>query len=216
MLAVRGNAYNGELMIVGRAVNGWTLDGEFENGIMPAELKDAGIRDRFASAVCQKSVVNDSGECPLSWVENRGNSPFWQVTRRVCEQLNIRDTNNWFSYLVWSNLYKIAPAAGGRLNERLCNTQYSGCVELFSYEIEHFRPICLLMVTDKFWANDFINHRNKVLDHKVNRDLDFIDRFGKMTTPNGHKVRFVVTKRPENHSRAVWTRQVIQTIDSIR
>ena len=70
MLAIRGSAYNEELMIVGRAGNGWTLMGEFENGIKTAELKDAGTRERFTNAVC-RSVAGNPGECPMSWVTNQ-------------------------------------------------------------------------------------------------------------------------------------------------
>ena len=138
------------------------------------------------------------------------------MSRRVCEQLNIGDRNNWPSHLVWSNLYKIAPAAGGNPSDQLCNIQFLGCVDLFCYELERFRPKYLLMVTDKIWANDFINRIAKVPDHPVNQDCNYVDHSGILTTPNGHRLRVVVAKRPEGNPEEIWTNQVIETIDSIR
>ena len=191
---------------------------------MPAELRDSGTRERVANSVC-RSVVGNIEECPMSWVTNQWGpnetyntrrSAFWRVSRRVCEQLNIGDMNNWSSHLVWSNLYKVAPATGGNPNDRLCNIQYSGCVDLFCYELKKFRPSQVLMLTGKDWANDFIDQMKSVLDYTVNRDFDYVDRSGILTTPNNHRLRFVVAKHPQGKPEEVWTEQVINTIASIR
>jgi hypothetical protein len=60
-LAARGEAYRGELMWVGRAVNGWV-----KPGCTPAELQDEARVDALARAIFDKALgLDEDGPCPL-------------------------------------------------------------------------------------------------------------------------------------------------------
>ncbi|MBL0405307.1 hypothetical protein JKG68_15155 [Microvirga aerilata] len=87
-LAMRGRAYDGALMWVGRAVNGWV-----KPGCTPAELRDAAWAEALVQAVLAKAVGESEGPCPLRWVAdqwgsrtasyNTARSAFWRTARRI-------------------------------------------------------------------------------------------------------------------------------------
>jgi len=121
--SMKGERFAGELVVVGRAVNGWgpcfTL----------SELLEDGALNRIVEKIVQSSRDRgEKNECPMLWVGNdwvnRGNkgeyyasrSAFWRVTRAVADALGVADVNepSWPTYLAWSNLYRVAPFCGGQ------------------------------------------------------------------------------------------------------
>ncbi len=116
----------------GRAVNGWS------NSFNPSQLNTPQERDGV-SMMIKESSYGKPGEdtCPMKWVTdqwknnagyNTVKSAFWRVIRGIVLSFNIAEQNDcWSSYLVWSNLYKIAPETGGNPGERLCSVQLGGC-----------------------------------------------------------------------------------------
>ena len=121
-MAMAGKLYTHELMVIGRAVNGWTKTW------LPSELKDKGNICQFINGVVES--VTDPVQCPMRWVSdswqnndhgyNTRRSAFWRCIRSAVGVLSIADIQNpeWPSHLVWSNLYKIAPRGGGRQSVR--------------------------------------------------------------------------------------------------
>ena len=117
-------------MVVGRAVNGWT------EGILPEHLALPAAAETYSQVVLT-SVNGDAPcpPCPMTWVTNQwGNtnkgyntrrSAFWRVIRGVVDGLGIADVEQdaWSSHLVWSNLYKIAPANGRNPSKTLSDIQ---------------------------------------------------------------------------------------------
>jgi hypothetical protein len=90
-LSMIGSEYSGQLMVVGRAVNGWT-----EAWVPDNHCTDA-RRLAYAREVC-KSVTKIGRECPMSWVTehwgctedyNTCRSAFWRVIRAVVSRLRI-------------------------------------------------------------------------------------------------------------------------------
>ena len=113
-LAAKGCKYNNELMVVGRATNGW------EGCAHPEEFVDPAFRETFARDI----TMSVGGDHPMAWVHqhwgaekdyNTKRSTFWRVIQRVTEELGIAGESNgdWPCHLVWSNLYTVSPADGG-------------------------------------------------------------------------------------------------------
>jgi hypothetical protein len=146
-LAMKGEAYCGELMWVGRAVNGWT-----EKSWRPSELGRPENVDEFVELIAASAVEPSSAAqpnpCPLRWVTERWGikidyntkkSAFWRVAKKTLLPTDEID-QFWSSRLVWSNLYKIAPAVGGNPNGGLRDVQFPFCRDLLIKEIELFTP----------------------------------------------------------------------------
>lgn len=150
-LAMTGHLYDRGFMVVGRAVNGWTT------GILPDALASSSAAESYADLVL--TSVAGKGSCPMRWVTEHWNaspgqyntkrSAYWRVIRAVVAQLGIAkvEDTTWPSHLVWSNLYKMAPAKDGNPGGALCEVQLPGCIELLRLELMTYRPSRLLLLT---------------------------------------------------------------------
>ena len=207
-LAMEGNKYSaGGLMVVGRAVNGWTHD------VSPAGLTDNSVLNRF------KSAIYTSVNCPMTWVTNQWGatdcynsrkSAFWRVIREVTLQLCIAEHsgNDWSSHLVWSNLYKLSPRDGGNPSGTLQNIQLDGCRALFDLEIETYRPGRLLLLTGWDWAEPFLAKLRRV-DQPGG---EFVERTGQWLFCDGRQSRVVVSCHPQGKSEKRWVREVLHCL----
>jgi len=202
-LSLCGNKYNRELMVVGRAANGW-MD---ENPTSAQKLSKLSEPASYANRVLDYSK-EDSDE--MAWVVNRwGNSdgyntnrsPFWRVSKSVLESLT-EPNEDWSSYLAWSNLYKVSPVSGGNPSNRLCDAQLAGCIKLFNHELDAYKPKRLLMITGNNWATGFVGC-GKASTPK----LEAVDWVGMI--PNSD-TKVVVAKRPEGRKEAAWCDQVLE------
>lgn len=212
-LAMSGQAYDGGLMVIGRAVNGWT------DGISPKDLSLPTNITKYAALV-QESVAG-GGECPMSWVTsswgaaegyNPAHSAFWRCVRNITKDLNIVDSEcaNWSSHLVWSNLYKLSPAEGGNPNDRLCDAQRQGCLELFKLELRTYRPSRVLFLTGMDWANPFVAGAQL----QNNEDFMLVERYGRIRLEDGADVQCVVAVHPQGKPEADWVREVLAAFDA--
>ena len=155
-----GQNWRHELMIVGRAVNGWT------DPWHPASVVDAARRSQIA--LMTRSVSDgDGSECSMLWVSkswgkgepyNTRRSAFWRVVRLAVGELGICDTSLaiWPSSITWTNLYKLSPAAGGNPSSALIRLQHEICVELLRQEVDDYRPNRVLFLTGTDWAEPFL------------------------------------------------------------
>lgn len=159
----KGDYYDGRFMVVGRAVNGWDDECEWQHG----------AHTEFSSEPLTKKAYEKSLINPLNWVldiwglnviengekkYNTAKSPFWQLTRKVLEGItpkNEWDEENWARKIIWSNLYKVAPASGGNPNGSLCKAQLEFCKNILKYEIVQNKPSFILFVTDDDWFEGF-------------------------------------------------------------
>lgn len=215
-LPMVGQKYSGELMVVGRAVNGWTH--------APQQLVELEARMTYANAVYKSVTENMPGECPMSWVTacwsngedyNTRKSAFWRVIRSVVCELSITDVVNdsqpWSSNLVWSNLYKIAPIDGGNPGGTLRRAQLNGCVKLLKMEVEKYQPRRLLFLTGYSWVEPFLSaiwHKNlRVVGHS------FVEGFGEIQCgENATKV--VIASHPQGKNEKSWVSEVISCFNS--
>ena len=96
------------------------------------------------------------------WKASRGcntkKSAFWRVARATVDQLGIADvsTKSWPSTLCWSNLYKVAPFAGGNPSTSLAKAQLEKCIQILRIEVSDWKPRRLLFLTGYSWARPFL------------------------------------------------------------
>lgn len=206
-LAMAGQAYDRGLMVVGRAVNGWT------DGILPADLYAPTEASQYAYVVQQS--VGSNGECPMRWVPagwgatqgyNTKRSAFWRCIRGVVQDLGIAHVEDagWSSRLVWSNLYKVSPHEGGNPSNVLCEIQLPGCVNLLKLELRTYRPSRVLFLTGFDWASPFL------AAGELQSDVGFqyVKQFGVLDD-----ARCVVAAHPQGKPEAEWIREVVTAFD---
>ena len=205
--AITGHRYSGELMVVGRATNGWL------HAVRTSELADADTCDRHASKVYEEAA----DACPMKWVSDiwadpnskykTGRSAFWRVIRAVLGNLDVVSPNDaaWPSHLAWTNLYKVAPYEGGNPNAALCKAQLPGCISLLQAEIAARRPRRILFLTGHGWAKPFLDAGapgvKPVDGHR------YVNAVGTMTVGD-NSARVVVAEHPQGKAEDVWVREV--------
>ena len=153
---LRGAAYDGRLLVIGRSVNGWVEDWT------PRQLRDEAVR-RSAVAWMRADAEPKDG-CRMRWVtdlwgarDGYSTSPsaFWRVLRRIIlSDPTAVDAEHWSSHLVWTNLYKVAPGAGWNPGADLQRAQRRSATELLALEIEAFAPRRILALTGG-WIDPF-------------------------------------------------------------
>ena len=157
--ALRGSEDSDELMIIGRAVNGWVTRWT-ANG-----ARDSEERQRILDRVFEAAEGKDGK--PMLWVTahwrrpqgyNTNRSAFWRVVRGTVDRLGIADvsTGSWPSTLCWSNLYKVAPFAGGNPSVSLAKAQLEQCVQILRTEISEWKPRRIVFLTGLSWAKPFL------------------------------------------------------------
>ena len=214
-LAMAGHLYTNELMVVGRAVNGW------KKGVSPNDLASLVSSSNYAATIFDSVVGN--GSCPMSWVAkcwanpsnpdgdyNTKKSAFWRVILEVVGELGIanRDEDTWPSHLVWSNLYKVAPAVGGNPGRTLCDIQLSGCISLLQQEIAYYRPRRLLLLTGLGWAKPFLQHIAPTFTPAS--ASGYVEAIAQISNISGGESKVVVAAHPQGKSETSWVREVIQ------
>lgn len=215
-MSMRGFLYDYELMVVGRAVNGW------DKGVLPEDLARDAVTECYSHAVLNS--VNGDGSCPMKWVidywgneggdYNTKRSAFWRVIRAVLARLEMADLkeDSWSSHLVWSNLYKIAPAEGGNPSNKLCEIQLAGCRELFKLELITYTPRRLLLLTGTEWAEPFLADFDG--KSQVATGSSYAKQYGTLSIiPDRKPVKFVVAAHPQGKQEKPWVMEVCSAFD---
>jgi hypothetical protein len=155
----RGVDYDAELLVIGRSVNGWVLDWT------AGELSEP---DRRRAAIDQlRAHAESTDRCRMAWVTDlwgaregysTSRSAFWRVLRRItlANRSRLVDPARWSSRLVWTNLYKVSPAAGWNPGADLQRAQRASALELLGLEIEAFAPRRILALTGG-WIDPFVD-----------------------------------------------------------
>jgi hypothetical protein len=148
---IRGAAYDGELLVIGRSVNGWVEDWTSR------QLRDSAVR-RQAVAWLRRDAEPSAGD-RMGWVTdfwgarsgyNTRRSALWRVLRRISGGDD--PAADWPSRLIWTNLYKVSPGAGWNPHADLQRAQRRSALELLKIEIAEFKPRRILAVTGNWIA----------------------------------------------------------------
>lgn len=214
-LSMAGHLYSNELMVVGRAVNGWA------EGVLPEALSTPTSAADYAATIFDSVVGN--GTCPMSWVTNCWANPsnpdskyntkksaFWRVIRAVVAESGIANTgeNTWPSHLVWSNLYKVAPEEGGNPGGALRQVQLNECVSLLGQELDVYLPRRLLLLTGLDWAEPFLRDIAPTFSHVTSGS--YVEATAEIFHKAGNSTRVVVAAHPQGKSEGIWVKEVIQ------
>ncbi|EIP97787.1 hypothetical protein OpiT1DRAFT_02235 [Opitutaceae bacterium TAV1] len=152
----KGRNYNGELLVVGRAVNGWTKESYRIN-----QLKQQGVIRKIF-----EEIIPPKDDCLSDWVQecwenrdrkgyNTKRSAFWRTIKGIVNKSNISNEEDWASSIVWSNLYKISPFEGGNPSNSLCERTRKDCINILKAEIEVLNPRRIVFLTGSDWFGDF-------------------------------------------------------------
>lgn len=201
-----GRGWDSELMVYGRAVNGW--DPRFER----AETSTSDGR----STILQRALLKHEPEhCPMEWIANppaksgdysTARSAFWRVTRDVYRRsgASTSQTATWSTGLAWGNLYRIAPGATGNPSGTLQKLQRDECIALLHTELLRLRPKRLLMLTGMDWAAPFLTQTRM---HSI-EDSTLAQAHGVITLANGSTCAVVVARHPQGKPHEKFVRDV--------
>lgn len=165
---IRGAAYDGGLLVIGRSVNGWI------ESWTARQLREPAIRRSAVERM--RSNAEPVDVCRMGWVTelwgaregyNTRTSAFWRVLRRIIlsDTSTGHDPARWSSRLAWTNLYKVSPAARGNPGAALQRAQRQSAIELLSLEIEQFAPRRVLAMTGG-WIGPFSDGLGLQLDSR--------------------------------------------------
>jgi hypothetical protein len=213
-MSMAGRAYAGDLMVVGRALNGtgWA------DKTTPVTLAEPAAAQAYADAV----TIGVSGgiDCPMNWVVDRWGAPedyntkksaFWRSVRAVLSGIDPAAEVDaaWPSRLVWSNLYKVSPADEGNPGERLCKIQLPGCIKLLEAELASYQPRRLLFLTGWGWAKPFVEALG--LPRSTNPAFTQVEAFGEAAI-NGKPVKFAIASHPQRKPGDIWVSEVLSVL----
>jgi hypothetical protein len=199
---LRGAAYDAELLVIGRSVNGWIEDWT------ATELADPATR---RAAVERMRIDAEPAEgCRMGWVTNLWSaqdgyntrrSAFWRVLRRIVltEPAHGAGADHWSSYLVWTNLYKVSPAAGWNPGADLQRAQRADAIELLRLEVAEFAPRRVLALTGG-WIAPFADDLGLALEPRAG----FVEGIGHV---EGRA--WVVAKHPMRKPEAPFVAEVL-------
>jgi hypothetical protein len=160
-----GGHYDGQLLVIGRAVNSWRTEWAADQ---------ARTADRLSRVVADAIAVNTIGPDPMDWAirlwgnegsrfdgfaESRYNtarSAFWRVLRDLSVSGPwARPAETWSGHLAWTNLYKVAPAAGCDPRGDLLGVQRGSAAQLLAREVEELAPRTVIALTGRAWFEPF-------------------------------------------------------------
>lgn len=175
---------NEGLLFVGRANNGWETSSDDVNVLFKEDTTNP------------ETAFNREDQ--MSWMqeqfENKGyacKSPFLWSIRHIAEEYY---DDNWWEHIAWSNLCKIAPAAGNNPNESLYDAQLEQASLILKEEIRFLSPRFVIMFTREDWANPFIDAiaENETLE--VLEKMEWSGYENKVYLIDG--VYYIVTEHP--------------------
>ncbi|MCF7939388.1 MAG: hypothetical protein K9L68_12380 [Spirochaetales bacterium] len=126
------------LLFVGKATNGWVTN---ERDV--TKLFDLKNPDRIVNRHDQMEWVHDLEGVNENY--NTKKSAFWRVIKNV--SLDILGKEDWYNYISWTNLYKIAPWEGGNPGGYLQQLQKEACISILNEEQEAIKPDAVIFLT---------------------------------------------------------------------
>ena len=176
------SAKNEGILFIGKAVNKWIS-------------KETDVNILFGDDEKDKIFARDD---QIQWVDERRYdkaSAFWSVIKKTTQ--NFYPKEDWYSYVAWSNLWKLAPFKGGNPNVSLRDEQFDTCKKILEKEIEIFSPKFVVMLTSG-WETDFLyflnssNHPQSELTIKWWSTYEYETRLYKI-----NDVAYIVSPHPQ-------------------
>jgi hypothetical protein len=234
LLAMVGHRYERELIVVGKAGNG-----DIAGARCPVPELDGRFIDDCVRCSAFGPTRNEQ-RCPMLWVADQWGtkrarhlwdhqrwegkpysterSAYWRAVRGVTAKLAIADIeyDSWPSHLVWTNLYKIAPADVGNPSSLLCAAQFDCCVEVLKAEIEFYRPRRVLFSTGLDWAKPFVTKLEAILEEPPPRtERRFVKAVGAFRNICDPAPQIVVASHPQGKPTDAWIDNVVTAFSTM-
>ena len=181
---LRGAGYDGDLLVIGRSVNGWVADwtaGQIRDGDVRGQVLDWMRRDAELAVGDRMAWVTDLWGATTGY--NTRRSALWRVLADLTSGLG---DPAWPGRLVWTNLYKVSPAAGWNPGVDLQRAQRARAGAMLRTEVETYQPRRVLAMTGD-WIHPFL----------ASLDLELTRASGLVTgTATRAGVAWVVAKHP--------------------
>ena len=225
-----GRNYNHDLMVVGRAPNGW-LDCEHEEACKGSDhaggytakvlLESSRAFEQFMTTIREDL---EQREDQLRWVVDEWNgdcyqtyrSAFWRTAKKMLRRLGLGDDDDesWSSQLAWTNLYKIAPMCSGNPTTTMCNVQQAGCEAMLSAELKEFKPKRVLFMTGyKDWAKPFLDKLQ--LQTRKSRGFEYVECSGQLPITKTRFCQVVVVPHPQGKPESELVEQAAKCFESL-
>lgn len=201
-----GRSYDGDLLVVGRAVNGWIDRWDLD------APSDAHALAATARATGEGTVNGDQ----LGWILDRWKQPdggydtatsqYWQTVREVTLDGHPEREAHWPSHIAWTNLGKLAPWAGGNPGSRLLAIQRELCPALLRREVNELAPRLVVVLTGRWWFEPFAEALGLAVDWREGLVEGVADESGR---------RWVIAVHPMTRSPHAVARAVLDATASM-
>jgi hypothetical protein len=150
-----GRLFEGETLLVGRAVNGWLDRWDLDDN---ADL-------RVLAETARRTAEAEVAGCPMGWVLDRwkrggdeydtSRSQFWVTARHISLGTDGSRTSDWPSHLAWTNLAKISRWGKGNPPWRLRQQQLSPATRLLEREVTELHPRRIVVLAGRAWFEPY-------------------------------------------------------------
>ena len=165
-----GVAFNKELLVFGRATNGWC----------PFDKTDL-INNKL-------KIIDNINNDNLTWVIDLFNSPdedwnphksaFWRLIKKFSSELFNDESYEVINNIAWSNIYKISNASKGNPSQKLMSVQIDTAKEILKTELDIFQPKIAIFLTSLRWARPFLNDLS-IEKITTRSDFKYVELIGK-------------------------------------
>lgn len=219
---------NPEFLVYGQAVKGW---GSIFNSSLEIN-KEQLLKEAIEYS---NDFYKEKNHSPLDWVNvywgknyyrrfvttqaekefyppmsySTSMSFFWNVTYKIiCRYYGLDENSwDWSKRLVWSNLYKIAPAERKNPNDIECKWQEKLSIDLVKKEIEEITPKFCIVLTNDSWWQPFRNNLNTQTLQFQNQNKGIVE-----SVEQYKDTKIIVTTRPFKGSSDKHVKQILEVI----
>lgn len=188
------------LLFVGKSVNGWvTYDTDAKR------LFDIHNPDRIFAREDQMEWINNLSGNTDGY--NTKKSAFWRLLKKVSKKYY---SNEWYSNIAWTNLYKIAPWKGGNPSGKLQAIQHEYCFELLKKEVEILSPEYVILLTSG-WEWSFLKYLNDYKELRISSEKVW----GKYKTSilEIKGVKFILSQHPQGKKEWKHMNAIVELIN---
>lgn len=206
--AAKGHSYS-ELMVIGRAVNGWDVE---LNSLNSSNKSD--LIEEVTATLRDENWMGNLKWVTDRWASNDGNyntkrSAFWRLVNELAYDFSDDTTNNlYFDSVVWSNLYKVVPNGGGNPSAKLRNIVFESCLNILREEIAYFKPKYIVFLTGyqkQWWAKPFLDSLQ--VTNVLQKPIGFVEFAGVY-----NNITIVVGQHPQGKNGDVHLKNILDAL----